>query len=158
MARPSKRGSIDMQQMGRLYLAGWTDQQVADFFKITRTTIEHWKAKDDKFFNTLKDWKIQADHAVEQSLYKSACGFSRMLKKAAYDKKTSELNEWEEEAYYPPNATSIIFWLKNRKPALWRDKRELEHSGELDMKLKSIIKEAVPEINSRIQESELASN
>jgi hypothetical protein len=23
----------------------------------------------------------------------------------------------------------MIFWLKNRKPAEWRDKQEVEHSG-----------------------------
>ena len=30
--------------------------------------------------------------------------------------------------YYPPNATSLIFWLKNRQSAKWRDKTEI--SGE----------------------------
>ena len=31
--------------------------------------------------------------------------------------------------YYPPDSTALIFWLKNRKPADWRDKVEPEHSG-----------------------------
>ncbi len=26
--------------------------------------------------------------------------------------------------HYPPDATSAIFWLKNRQPAKWRDKTE----------------------------------
>jgi hypothetical protein len=25
---------------------------------------------------------------------------------------------------YPPDATSMIFWLKNRQPEKWRDRRE----------------------------------
>lgn len=30
-----------------------------------------------------------------------------------------------------PNTGSIAFWLKNRKPAEWRDKQDIEHSGEI---------------------------
>ncbi|MDL5066676.1 helix-turn-helix domain-containing protein, partial [Clostridioides difficile] len=30
-----------------------------------------------------------------------------------------------------PDTTAQIFWLKNRKPAEWRDKRDIEHSGNL---------------------------
>jgi DNA uptake protein ComE-like DNA-binding protein len=26
----------------------------------------------------------------------------------------------------------MIFWLKNRRPQEWRDKREIEHSGAID--------------------------
>ncbi|MCQ6386409.1 hypothetical protein NPM13_33125, partial [Bacillus cereus] len=31
----------------------------------------------------------------------------------------------------PPVSTAIIFWLKNRKPQAWRDRREIVHSGEM---------------------------
>lgn len=32
-----------------------------------------------------------------------------------------------------PDVTAQIFWLKNRKPVEWRDKRQLEHSGGLEV-------------------------
>lgn len=31
--------------------------------------------------------------------------------------------------YYPPDSTAAIFWLKNRRG--WKDKTEIEHSGEV---------------------------
>lgn len=31
----------------------------------------------------------------------------------------------------PPDTTAIIFWLKNRQPQKWRDKQQVEMSGEL---------------------------
>lgn len=31
------------------------------------------------------------------------------------------------------NVIAMIFWLKNRRPTEWRDKRELEHSGGLTL-------------------------
>ena len=30
-----------------------------------------------------------------------------------------------------PDVGAQIFWLKNRKPKEWRDKQEVEHSGDL---------------------------
>lgn len=30
----------------------------------------------------------------------------------------------DEQMYIPPNVTAQIFWLKNRKPDQWKDKRE----------------------------------
>ena len=32
---------------------------------------------------------------------------------------------------YPPDTTAAIFWLKNRRPDLWRDKHRIEHSGQV---------------------------
>ena len=32
----------------------------------------------------------------------------------------------EVEDYYPPETSAQIFWLKNRNPQMWRDKREVE--------------------------------
>lgn len=36
--------------------------------------------------------------------------------------------------YYPPDTGAAAFWLKNRKPETWRDKKETELSGGLDMR------------------------
>jgi len=33
----------------------------------------------------------------------------------------------------PPDTTACIFWLKNRRSSKWKDKQELEHSGELKL-------------------------
>lgn len=37
------------------------------------------------------------------------------------------------EKYAKPHTTAQIFWLKNRKPDVWRDKTEqaIEHSGQV---------------------------
>lgn len=31
-----------------------------------------------------------------------------------------------------PDVTAQIFWLKNRKPAIWRDKKDVDLAGELN--------------------------
>ena len=30
-----------------------------------------------------------------------------------------------------PDTTAQIFWLKNRRPDRWRDKQDIEHSGQI---------------------------
>ena len=37
----------------------------------------------------------------------------------------------EVENHLPPDTTAQIFWLKNRRPDRWRDKRETELSGQM---------------------------
>lgn len=37
------------------------------------------------------------------------------------------------ERELPPDTTAGIFWLKNRKPKDWRDKQEVELSGNVGM-------------------------
>jgi hypothetical protein len=32
----------------------------------------------------------------------------------------------------------MIFWLKNRKPSEWRDKQDVEHSGDLIVKINKL--------------------
>lgn len=44
----------------------------------------------------------------------------------------------------PPDVTAIIYWLKNRKPEIWKDKQNIEISGELQTektKLDNIIEQ-----------------
>ena len=37
------------------------------------------------------------------------------------------------------DTTAQIFWLKNRRPDLWRDKQQIEHSGEISNKLADVM-------------------
>ncbi len=72
-----------------------------------------------------------------------ALGFKDTVRKAIkckeviYDngKRISEKEHIEyadEEIYVPPDTTAAIFWLKNRKPEEWRDKRHVEEKIEFE--------------------------
>lgn len=125
--RPSKLGTVDRGQVEKLAKAGWTDVQMAEFFGVTEKTWNNWKKKEPEFFQSLKDWKMEADHAVERSLYERARGYSHPdVHITSYQ---GEVTITDIEKHYPPDSTAAIFWLKNRKPAEWRDKQEHEHSG-----------------------------
>jgi transcriptional regulator with XRE-family HTH domain len=123
-------------------LRGWamdglTDDQIAHNIGISRSTLSEWKNRFSDIADSLKKGKEVADYEVENALYMKALGFYTEImkpykvKKVVYDEKTGrKLKEYEEieyakeEVYVPPDTTAMIFWLKNRKPQVWRDKVE----------------------------------
>lgn len=127
---PSKRQHIQDRILMKLFKRGFTDAEVCDVVGINRITLQRWK-KDNKLCVTIKNWKEEADGKVERSLYESACGFTTKSKKAVVVSdgrdSGSHVEMVIEEIQHPPNSTSIIFWLKNRKSREWRDKQVFEH-------------------------------
>jgi hypothetical protein len=123
-----------LTEEGKVRLQGWardglSDEQLADKMGICTSTFYAWKNKYPEISEALKEGKDVADRKVENALYKRACGFE-------YEEVTTERDEINGKMitkrvtkFYPPDPTSMIFWLKNRKPDEWRDKRETEVTG-----------------------------
>lgn len=108
-------------------LLGATDRQLAEFFGVAESTLNLWKLKHREFSESIKRGKNVADSLVAASLFKRATGF-RVPEVKIFSHDGGSF-EHEYEAYYPPETTAQIFWLKNRQPELWRDKQSLEHTG-----------------------------
>lgn len=125
--RPSKKGTIDLEKLYKLALLGATDEQIADFFNITRSTLSKYKAEDKEFSDTLKRGKVQADAEVADSLRNRALGYSH--KETKFFVIEGKVEAVETEKHYPPDATSAIFWLKNRQRDKWKDKWEVTVEG-----------------------------
>jgi transposase-like protein len=129
MGRPTKYKPEFAQQAAKLCLLGATDAQLADFFEVSVSTINLWKTQHPEFSESIKVPKGQADERVEQSLYRRAMGYEhdevdiRVIEGAVVQTPIRK--------FYPPDTTAAIFWLKNRKPADWRDKQEVEHQGKV---------------------------
>lgn len=111
------------EQAKKLCLLGATDASLADFFGVSEQTVNAWKKAHPQFIESLKEGKQLADSKVAESLFNRACGFVTKETKIATDggKITDTM---EVDKHYPPDATSAIFWLKNRQPQLWRDRVE----------------------------------
>jgi hypothetical protein len=92
---------------GLLLIEGWardglTDEQIAGNMGITVSTLYEWKKKYSEISEALKKTKEVVDREVENALYKKALS---------------------------GDTTALIFWLKNRRPNDWRDRRETQLSG-----------------------------
>ncbi|MFA5239789.1 MAG: helix-turn-helix domain-containing protein [Phycisphaerae bacterium] len=158
---------------GLLLLEAWardglTDEQIAHNAGITTTTLYDWKNKYPTISYALKKGKEVVDIEVENALYKKALGYTVELRKTFkvrvidYDPETGKrIREYEElrigidEIHVPADTTAQIFWLKNRKPNDWRDKKVMEHEGEINVASpRDEITRRITGIASRIGEGE----
>lgn len=110
---------------------GLTDEQIASNMGITARTLYDWKKKHLPISQTLKKGKEVADIMVENALFKRAIGYEYTETTNEYEDgnlvRTKEIVKKER-----PDVTAQIFWLKNRKPEQWRDKQNVEMSGEVN--------------------------
>ena len=119
---------------GLLKLEGWardglTDEQIAGNMGITRETLRVWKNSYSVISVTLKRGKDVVDRKVENALLKRALGYSytETTRERCEDGEMKVTKRIEKEVV--PDTTAQIFWLKNRKPEIWRDKQNIEMSG-----------------------------
>jgi hypothetical protein len=111
----------------KLCLLGAIDTEMADIIGVTEKTFNNWKKKYPEFLQSLKKGKEIADAEVGNKLFERACGYSHKAVKIFCDKGDIVTEEYIE--HYPPDPTSMIFWLKNRQPNKWKDKRIQEQTG-----------------------------
>lgn len=122
-------------------LEGWarnglTDEMIAHNIGITTTTFYDWKKKYPQFAEAVKRGKEVVDIMVENALLKSAMGYKydEVVKERVFDYETEtsavvEVKRTTKEV--APNPTSLIFWLKNRKPEAWRDTKNIDAAVEV---------------------------
>jgi transcriptional regulator with XRE-family HTH domain len=126
---------------------GLTDEQIAKNLGIAYSTFREYKKRYSALSAALKRGKEVVDTEVENALLKRALGYK-------YDEVTKELNEDTGELEVTkvvtkevqPDTTAQIFWLKNRKPEDWRDRKEVEHSGNINNPYEGLTKEELLKI------------
>lgn len=112
----------------KLCRLGATDKDMAGFFGVSEQTFHTWKKAHPDFLDALKEGKQRADAEVADRLFKRATGYSHIdTKFATFEGKITDSKEYVK--HYAPDTIACIFWLKNRRPDLWRDKVGLEHTG-----------------------------
>ncbi|BFN03901.1 transposase [Clostridium tetani] len=126
---------------------GLTDEQIAKNLGIGLTTFYKYKKEHSELSEALKKGKEVIDFEVENALLKRALGYEyeevtqeRVLRKDEKGQPITDIHGFplyemvvtkKVKKEVTPDTTAQIFWLKNRKPMEWRDKRDVEHSGNL---------------------------
>lgn len=140
-----------------LCIEGWardglTDEQIARKMGISAATFYNWQNRFVEIFESVKRGKAPVDVEVENALLKRALGFEYVEEVTEIEdvptgkidgngnpimKKKKHLRKVKKVV--PPDPVSMIFWLKNRKPATWRDKPEPPVSNEVMDRLEEVL-------------------
>jgi len=141
----TKKTEIDYDRLYEIAQEGLTLAEISKIFEVSERTLYRWINNDPKLCQTLNAAKLIADKRVEDSLYKRALGYK--YDEVTYEKVKigglgADINDEGEiesikhtDCYktkivtreIPPDVTAQIFWLKNRKPDEWRDKKEFDY-------------------------------
>ena len=127
--RPTEYRSEFPEQAYKLCLLGAIDRELSDFFGVSESTLNLWKLEYPEFSESLKAGKRDADANVANRLYQRAMGYSHDAVKIFMPAGASEPVYAKYVEHYAPDTTACIFWLKNRRPDLWRDVQAREHTG-----------------------------
>ncbi len=125
MGRPSSYRGEYSDYARKLCRLGVTDEALADFFEVSVATLNRWKHAHPEFMESVKIGRTLADAEVAERLFQRACGYSHVATKFVTHKGIITDRE-EYVKHYPPDTQACIFWLKNRRPDLWREKVEIE--------------------------------
>ena len=114
---------------------GLTDKEIADEIGVTVKTIGRWKKTHPEFCKALLETKATLDSRVELTLYRRAIGYSytevEVTLEPGLDGKQVETKRVERVKEVLPDVGAIRLWLINRDATNWRDKQEVEHSGDI---------------------------
>ncbi len=107
---------------------GYTDKEMAERLKISEATLNNWKNEHPDFLESLKRGKAIPDKLVERSLFQRACGYEHEEDKIFCS--DGQIVTAKTIKHYPPDTVACIFFLKNRRPDLWKDKQIIAGEGE----------------------------
>lgn len=102
---------------------GWIDTRIAAQIGISPSTLYDWKRKYPEIADALAEGKEVVDAKVENALLKRALGYEyKETRREGQPGGAAKIIETTR--HVPPDVAAGIFWLKNRKPDVWREKVE----------------------------------
>ena len=106
---------------------GATQEELAAMFGVSRRTIVNWLEKHPEFRDAVRELQNSVDDMVESALLQSALGYDYV------ETKTTPGRIETITKHVTGNVAAQKFWLINRRPSVWRDKVEMDHTtgGEL---------------------------
>lgn len=128
---------------GLLKVQGWardglSNEQIAHNIGINQDTLYEWQKRFPEFSEAIKKGKEVVDREVENAMLKRALGYEydEVTREPVTDKDTgiTEMRVTKRVTkQIVPDVTAQIFWLKNRKPNEFRDKRDVDLSGHVEL-------------------------
>jgi hypothetical protein len=146
-ANETRYGMTLVDLLQQFAKAGMTLPEMAEALEITEPTLNRWIAELPAVKEALKKGREIADAKVAASLYRRAVGgFEQRETKIVRDAEGNLVGSTETVRVLPPDPGAISFWLKNRRPDLWRDKIEHDVTGKLSIEVTKRRRELIDQL------------
>jgi hypothetical protein len=122
--------------IAKMAAGGMTNAEMAIACDTPLRTFNYWVAHSDELKAVLTAGKDEFDDRVVRTLAQKALGYEYVEQQAIKVKVGEDLEEVQivdVERHVPADTTSIIFWLKNRQPHLWRDAKNIDIDGDVNV-------------------------
>ena len=106
----------------RFCLLGGTNEELADFFEVSRSTIDEWLRVHPEFAERVRKGRDMIDMVVADKLLTRALGYTQEGKK--YVLHRGEEKELRHVVHHPPDVRACIFWLRNRRRKHWLERAQ----------------------------------
>ena len=107
-----------------LAAVGKTDEEIAYYLQVTPSTLSRWKYRHKSIEQALTDANRGVDKEIENALAKAALGIESTSESVrgtmGKDGKMVPTDATTAKSK-TPSVAAMIFWLKNRRPDIWRD-------------------------------------
>lgn len=109
---------------------GLTGEQIAHNIGIHRSTFCGWIDKYEDVADAVSRGREVVDVEVENALLRAAMGYRSVEEiEEMIDGEMVVVRRITKDV--PPNATAMVFWLKNRKPDVWRERKDVSMTADI---------------------------
>jgi len=115
------------------YVLGADNTKLAEYFEVDQKTLNEWMHKHPTFLHAVKEGRDLSSSNVAGALYKRAMGMHY-----EEDQVLSNGEVVRVKKYLPPDTRAMQFYLRNKNSQLWKDKHEVEITGDLNLSSRMI--------------------
>jgi hypothetical protein len=109
---------------------GGTNEDLADYFEVSRSTIDEWLRVHDAFAAAVRQGRDGIDMVVADKLLSRIMGYTHEGRKYVFHE--GEEKEIRHVVHYPPDVQACIFWLRNRRRKHWQERATPDPDNELN--------------------------
>jgi hypothetical protein len=111
-------------------MQGNTDSEIALMMGLDPKIIKRWRKMYPDFDKAIEEGRTSADLEVLQALHKKAVGYE-YEKQVVLKSKSGDYIE-DITVRVEPETNAIKYWLGNRDPKRWSERRHMQHTGKDD--------------------------
>jgi len=119
---------------------GILEDEIVKRLGVSLSSFQDYKNKYSELLDAIKKGRQHCNYVVEDSLFKRAIGYEYEETKTIFDPSGAGKNQptitkiEKTKKFIPPDVTAQIFYLKNCWKEKYKDRQDVHHSGEMNLR------------------------